>query len=154
MDLHVVSGGKYYGWTSRILVNGVDWSPNLRGYNLVALSPKGNLMDRGAFDTFASREESLRLARFIGRLPRGTIVVASVKDEAAGQLTEEAVQALRAVGGKEDLRGRLWVSHLVIGVKGAPPGTAVEEVGARLLEVTLGEPPEKLGIELGEFALR
>ena len=154
VDLHVVSGGKYYGWDSRIFVNGVDYSPRLRGYNLVALSQDGTVVNQAAFDTFASRAESLRLARFIEDLPIGTIIVASVKDEAAGQLTAEAVQALRAVGGKEDLRGRLWVSHLLIGAKGAAPGTAIEDVGARLLTATLGEAPERLGIELRDFAVR
>ncbi len=138
VDIHVVSGGKYYGWTSWILINGVDYSPNLRGYNLVAIARNGEILDRAVFDTFASPEESHRLARFIEVLPAGTIVVASVKDEAEGQITEDAVLALHSLGGKEDLRGRLWLSHLLIGVKGAPPGTAIELAGRRRLEHVVG----------------
>jgi hypothetical protein len=40
------------------------------------------------------------------------------------------------VGGRVDPRGTPFVSHLLIGVKGASPGTAVEAFGpARLMRV-------------------
>jgi hypothetical protein len=38
-------------------------------------------------------------------------------------------------------------------VKGAAPGTALEELGSRALEVTVGQPPAPLGFELLAFAL-
>ncbi len=154
VDLYVLSAGKPHGWTSSIVVNGQELSPDRRGYNLVALDPKtGALLARENFDTFLDRQASARLAAFIDRLPRGTLVVAAVKDEAAGQLTEAAVAALRRVGAKEDLRGRLFASHLVVGVKGASPGTAVEAAGQRRVEVVIGRDPRRETMLLRNFAL-
>jgi Interleukin-like EMT inducer len=91
-----------------------------------------------SFDTFASAAECRRMAGFIESLPSGTIVVAAARDEASGQLEETAVRALRSVGAREDLRGHLWVSHAVIGVKGAGAGEAVESAGPALLRVSVG----------------
>jgi len=154
VDLYVLSAGKPHGWASSILVNGEELSPDRRGYNLVALDPTtGALVGPGSFDTFLHQEASAQLAAFIGRLPAGTIVVAAVKDEAAGQLTEEAVAALRQIGAREDLRGRLFASHLVVGVKGAPPGSAVEAAGDRRVEVVIGRDPRRGGMRLRGFAL-
>lgn len=154
-DLYVVSGGFESGDRASILVNGVEYAQNRRGYNLMAIdAATGRVLSTDVFDTFRAPEESSRLAAAIRRVPPGTVVVAAVKDEASGALTEEAVAALRSLGGSYDIRGRYRVSHLLIGVKGAAPGTAMEEVGARLLTMTLGEPPERLGIELKAFTLR
>jgi hypothetical protein len=88
------------------------------------------------FDTFVSRAESARLADFIARVPAGWIVVAAIRDDGVGQLADDAVRAFRSVGGRVDPRGTPFVSHLLIGVKGASPGTAVEAFGpARLMRV-------------------
>jgi len=155
VDLHVVSGGKEHGDRASVMVNGIESAENKRGYSVVAIHPEqGYVLWADVFDTDASREESRRLTEALRRLARGAIVVAAVKDEASSALTDEAVLALRSLGGRKDIRGRYRVSHLLIGVKGAAPGTAIEEVGARPLTVTLGEAPERLGIELREFALR
>lgn len=154
VDLYVVSAGKPHGWVSSIVVNGEELSPDRRGYNLVALDPKtGALLGRESFDTFLEREASARLAAFIDQLAPGTIVVAAVKDEAAGQLTEEAVAALRRIGAQEDLRGRLFASHLVVGVQGARPGTAVEAAGQRRVEAVIGRDPRRGEMLLRKFAL-
>jgi len=42
------------------------------------------------------------------------------------------------VGGIEDLRGTLGLSHLIVGVKGARAGEALEFRGDRLLTATVG----------------
>jgi hypothetical protein len=106
-----------------------------------------------SFDTFISAAESRRMAGFIDGLGPGTIVVAAVRDEGGGQLEASGVRALRSIGAREDLRGRLWVSHVVIGVKGAAPGDAVEAAGPRLLEASVGD-ARPLQIVLESFALR
>ena len=110
------------------------------------------LLTKSMFDTFASAAESRRMAGFIGGLADGTIVVAAVRDEAAGQLAEEGVRALASIGAREDLRGRFWASHVVIGVKGAAPGDAVEAAGPQLLRASVGNPPLELVLE--SFDLR
>lgn len=126
----VRSAGEEVGDFAHIFVNGVDAAPNARGYNVVVVNPQtGAVESRAAFDTFASTEESARLAQFIDRIPSGKIVAVAVRDEASRFLTAEAVSALRSIGAQEDLRGAAhwrW-SHAVIGVKGAAPGSAVED---------------------------
>jgi len=155
VDLQVASAGMETGNEALIYVDARQRAVNLRGYNLVAIDPaSGDVLWSDLFDTLVSPGESRRLAQAIGRLPAGTIVVAAVKDEASGALTEEAVAALRSLGGREDIRGRYRVSHLLVGVKGAAPGTAIERSGYARLTVTLGLAPEQLGVEVRAFALR
>jgi hypothetical protein len=154
-DLQVISAGMEDGDDASIYVNAHQLSTNLRGYNLVALDPvTGDRLWSDNFDTFSSPAESARLAQVIERLPAGTIVAAAVKDEASQELTDRAVAALRSLGGREDIRGRYRVSHLLIGVKGAEPGAAIERSGYTRLTATLGPAPEQVGVETRAFALR
>jgi Interleukin-like EMT inducer len=128
---------------------------NRRGYNLVAIDPaSGDVLWSDLFDTLAVPAESHRLAAAIERLSVGTIVAAAVEDEASGALTDDAVAALRSLGGQEDIRGRYRVSHLLVGAKGAALGMAIEQSGYARLSATLGYAPGQLGVEVRAFALR
>src|SRR6185295_17716257 len=138
-----------------VYVNGRQRAANLRGYNLVAIDPfSGEMLWSDLFDTLVSPGESTRLAQAVERLPTGTIVAVAVRDEASGALTAEAVSALRTLGGRGDIRGRYRVSHLLVGVKGAAPGTAIEESGYARLTATLGYAPGQVGVEMRAFTLR
>jgi hypothetical protein len=155
VDLQVISAGMDTGNDGSIYVNAEQRAVNLRGYNLVAIDPNTReLLWSQVFDTFLSPTESTRLVKAIELLPAGTVVAAAVKDEASRLLTAEAVAALRSLGGIEDIRGRYRVSHLLIGVKGAAPGTAIEESGYRQLTATLGYAPGHFVVETRAFALR
>ena len=155
VDLQVVSAGMETGNEGSIHVNGRQRAVNRRGYNLVAIDPtSGEVLWSDLFDTHAAPGESHRLAEVIGRFPAGTIVAAAAMDEASGALTDDAVSALRSLGGQDDIRGRYRVSHLLVGVKGAAPGTAVEQSGYARLTATLGYAPGQLGVETRDFALR
>ena len=155
VDLQVVSAGMEAGNEGSIYVNARQRAVGLRGYNVVAIDPaSGDVLWSDLFDTLVSSGESGRLAQAVGRLATGTIVAVAVKDEASGALTSEAVAALRALGGMEDIRGRYRVSHLLVGVKGAAPGTAIERSGYARLTVVLGFAPGQLGVEMRAFALR
>lgn len=152
-DLRLVSAGQPYGESASIVFNGVELAANRRGYNLVALASDGRVRTTGVFDTFFEPKAASRLAAFVAGLPDGTLVVGAVRDEASLRLTEEAVAALRTVGVAGDLRGHFRESHAFIGVKGAAPGSALEELGPRALTLTVGRPPPILGFELQSFAL-
>jgi hypothetical protein len=155
VDLHVVSGGLGWGNQASILVNGLERAPNRRGYNMVAIAPPmGAVLWADVFDTSKATAESTRLAGAIARLPRGTIVAAAVREEASHRLTEEAVGALRSLGAAQDLRSRVRASHLLVGVKGAPPGSALEQSGFILQQATVGTPPDRIGMEIRQFELR
>jgi Interleukin-like EMT inducer len=157
VDIQALSAGRPYGDQVSILVNGqelvAEGPVKPRGYVVAALDARtGQPVGVRTFDTFARAAESRRMARFIGGLADGTIVVAAVRDEAGGQLEEEGVRALGSIGAREDLRGRFRMSHVVIGVKGAAPGDAVEAAGPQLLRASVGNPPLELVLE--SFALR
>jgi hypothetical protein len=153
-DLRVQSAGQPHGEHASIVFNGVELAPNQRGYNLAALTPDGRFHAIGVFDTFFDPKASARLAAFIGDLPEGTVVVGAVRDEASGQLSDAAIHALRTLGVAGDLRGHFRESHAFVGVKGAAPGTALEELGPRAVTLTVGQPPAISGFELESFALR
>jgi hypothetical protein len=127
VNILVKSAGEEVGDFGHIYVDGRNVSPDERGYNVVVLDPTSGAMEaRGYFDTFASEEESTRLAEFVARIPEGRIVAVAVEDEASLHLTEEAVLALRTIGAKEDLRDMFRSGHALIGVKGAQEGEALE----------------------------
>lgn len=155
VDIEVISAGRDQGPLVSVRVNGheVVELPR-RGYNVVALDDgDGHVLWTENFDTFRSKAESRRMAERISVLPPGTIVIAAVKTDGGGQLTAEGVAALRSVGGQEDLQRTLWLSHALIGVKGAPPGSAVEAAGPRRLTAGVGR-PRTLPFTLEAFALR
>lgn len=153
VDLHVRSAGALAGNTASLRVNGIEASPQRRGYNLVLLDPAGRVLAVAYFDTFADPEASARLARWVRALPAGTIVAGAVRDDASGRLTEDAVGALATLGVTGDLRGRFRWAHAFIGVKGAPPGSALEAWGPGAQELVVGRRAEELGFELARFEL-
>jgi Interleukin-like EMT inducer len=123
----VRSAGSEVGDFAHVFVNGIDAAQNMRAYNIVVVNEKtGAIESSAAFDTFASADESARMAQFIAKIPIGRIVAVAVRDEASRSLTSEAVDALRSIGAMEDLRGKFRWSHAMIGVKGAAPGSALE----------------------------
>ena len=125
-----------------------------RGYNVVALDGgDGHVLWGDDFDTFVSPAESHRMAARIASLPPGTIVIAGVKTDGGGQLTADGVAALRSVGGQQDLQRTLWLAHALIGVKGAPAGTAVEASGPGTASANVGR-SRPLPFTLETFALR
>ena len=153
-DLRVQSAGQPYGESASIVFNGVELAPNQRGYNLAALTPDGRFHATGVFDTFFDAKAAANLAAFIHGLPAGTLVAGAVRDEASGFLSESAVAALLTLGVAGDLRGHFRESHAFVGVKGAAPGTALEDLGPRALTLTVGQPPAIVGFELQSFALQ
>jgi len=146
------SGGSDLG---HVHVNGVDLSPNQRGYNIVALGSQGDLLHQASYDTHLDPSASHRLAQAIGELPRGTLVGIAAADEAAMNLTEELVQALRTLGATGDLRGSFRAGHAIIGSVGAPEGSALEETGdLKPLEIHCGLGVTKPTVALAVSGMR
>jgi hypothetical protein len=142
VSILVRSAGEETGDFGHVYVNGIDLSPNGRGYNLVALDPNdGSVLGTGSFDTHADAASGTRMAEWLAALPDGTIVAGSVRDEASLSLPEEAVSELRALGVETDLRGKFRWGHAFVGAAGAPPGSAIEALdGIRPAQVSVGLP--------------
>jgi hypothetical protein len=136
------SAGEETGDFAHLYVDGVDLSPNERGYNLVALDPLyGDVVAKAGFDTHADPAASSRLAAWVKALPPGSIVAGAVRDEASMSLSEEAVAALRTLGVTTDLRDHFRWGHAFLGAAGAAPGSALEAVdGIRPAQVSAGLP--------------
>ena len=110
----------------------LDGSAHRPGYNVAVVdSDSGDLLEYKGFDTTPSgnQAEAAAMVDFIAAVPQGQIVVVALQGDGAAHLTEEAVSALRSVGGEADLRGTNGWSQAIIGVKGAEPGTAMEAAG-------------------------
>jgi hypothetical protein len=105
-------------------------SAGRRGYNVSVLDRRtGAVLQTRGFDTAANTYESGALASYLASIPRGRIVAVATKGDAAANLTPAAIDALAGLGSRvqspADLAGS---SHALIGVQGAPPGTAAEEI--------------------------
>lgn len=140
VSIVVRSAGEQQGAFGHIYVNGVDESPNARGYNIVVIDPHSGHVDaRANFDTFASQEESARMAQFIAQIPNGKIIAVAASDDVSYHLTEDAVAALRTLGASYDMRRFFRGSHALIGTKGGLPENALERVAqSQVSEVIIG----------------
>jgi len=141
-SLVVRSAGQETGDFAHIFADGVDLSPNRRGYNLMAWSPiGGHLLGADAFDTHGDPAASARLAAWIAGLPPGTVVAGAVRDEASMNLGSDAIDALRSLGVATDLRNHFRWGHAFIGAAGATPGSAQEQVsGLGVAQIAAGLP--------------
>jgi hypothetical protein len=143
VEITVNSAGLNAGDFAYITVNGHDASTHRRGYNLAVIDPgTGAVVNRAGFDTWANEYEAQDLVDFVADVPQGYIVAVAVKDDGAANLTEAAVQALRSLGAEIDLRGTEHLSHALIGVKGAAPGTALEGSGEGNSYLQVGRNPD------------
>ncbi|HEM62096.1 MAG TPA: hypothetical protein ENO24_07380, partial [Chloroflexi bacterium] len=111
---------------------------------------------RAGFDTYANEFEAQDLADFIAQIPDGRIVAVAVRGDGATSLTDQAVQALGSLGGQIDLRGTEGFSHALIGVKGAAPGSALEDSGQGNTYLHVGRNPDDrtLSVAVDYVALR
>ena len=74
MSLLVRTAGQETGDFGHIYADREERSLNRRGYNLVALSPDGRVLDSANFDTHADPAANTRLAQWVAALPVGTRV--------------------------------------------------------------------------------
>jgi len=127
VNLVVQSAGEEAGDFGHIYVNGRDVAPNERGYNVAVINPQSGAVEQtAAFDTHLDEGASQALADFLDGVPAGYLVAVAAADEVSRSLGQEGVDALRSIGATGDLRGRFRWGHAIIGLKGAPPGTALE----------------------------
>ncbi len=159
IEITVNSAGLNAGDFAYITVQGEDASTHRRGYNLAVIHPQsGAVVEKAGFDTWANEYESQDLANFIADIPEGYIFALAVKDDGAASLTEKAFQALQSLGAQIDLRGTQHLSHAIIGVKGAAPGTALEASGEGNSYLHVGKNPDErslaVAVDYVNFELR
>ncbi|MBI4757645.1 MAG: hypothetical protein HY783_01360 [Chloroflexi bacterium] len=160
VSIAVRSAGLEAGNYAHIYVDGKDYSTNRKGYNLVVVDPRtGRVESRVFFDTSSpSRHprESMRLMDFIKGISDGKIVAAAIADDASLSLEQGAVDALSGIGAQASLRGRLRWGHAVIGVKGALPGQALEDISLAVpaqVHVGVNVTSVRLGVAISAVTL-
>lgn len=137
VEIGVLAGGP--GGYSAVIINGETATPEQRGMVIAAVNPQtGSLIFGEGFDTYASTTDSNSLAAAINNLPNGTIVALATYDEGTGSLTDQARAALQSLGAAETLQDAFGMAYGLIGVKGAEPGTAVEQLGDTPLAIDVG----------------
>jgi hypothetical protein len=153
-DLLAEADTLHPGSTSSLMVNGHRTTLKQPGYNLAVLDPRnGEVLRRANFPTHRDRAASERLVDTIDALDAGTVVVISTSGNAFARLSPQARRALSACGSAIDPSQHPGAAHVMIGYKGAEPGSVPEQVGARLARVVVGQDPERLTMELVAFDL-
>jgi hypothetical protein len=138
---------------ARVQVNGWATGPD-KGYFLVVLDAEtGEVTRTGQFNVSWDAEESDALAAFVRDIPAGTPVLVVTEFDASRELQASAVEALRELGLTVDLRGKFQLLHAAIGVKGAPPGSALESTDRLRATLELGEPDVR-EVQLHSLQLR
>ena len=123
----------YYGGVAYLWVNGVDYSNNYRGMNLVVVNEyTGSVLSSTYYDTHASTAAADSMAAFINALPAGRIVLVAVKDEAAQSMTATGINALYTLGASSFTPGYRG-SWALIGMKGAAMGTQIQATAAQFV---------------------
>ncbi len=126
-----------------IKVNGREASLLGRGYNIVVVDPQsGAVFKPKVFDTGNERSQSRALTDFIAEIPKGFIVAIASQGEVAASLGNLTVEGLRSLGGQVDVRENPGRSHALIGVKGATPGTALEQSRDGTSFISVGHSPD------------
>lgn len=125
-----------------IKVNGREVSKLGRGYNVAVLDSSGNVVDVRVFNTADEKNASRALADFIGKTQSGSIVAIALQEEVAGNLDDGAIAALRMIGAQVDMRKDKNRSHAIIGVKDAPPGSALEQSNEGTSFIWVGNVPD------------
>jgi hypothetical protein len=107
----------------------IDASAGRAGVNVTLLEPDtGAILDKQGFDTTANAFESERLAVYLAGIEPGAIVLVATRGNAGAFISQAAVDGLGAIGAALDLATAQTQQFLVVGVKGAAPGSAAQAV--------------------------
>jgi Interleukin-like EMT inducer len=137
VDISVLAGGPIQ--YSAVIVDGVTVTPRQRGIVLAMIDPtSGKLIAADGFDTYASSDESIRMAALISSATNGTIVALATYDEGTVSLGDAGRAAIASLGAKIDLRGQSGAAYALVGVKGAATGSALEQIGKTPLTLDVG----------------
>jgi hypothetical protein len=141
VDLELNSGADFAFITASFGDEAVDLSSHRRGVNVAVLHPEsGELLSMKGFDTAANEFEVAALSQFIAAIPAGHIVlVASQGPEATAFFNDETWAALHTLGLNSEA---LAPPFSAIGVKDAPPGSALQAAGEGTAYLRLGRNPD------------
>ena len=141
VPLRAASYGMADGWNSSVTVDGTDYSDfnydlrgadgsyRSRGWSIVHTDASGRVVSKGYFDPYLlGHAEAERMAAFLEAIPQGDLAVMAVADEGSKNLSARALAVVESFGSSL-VRGLGYRdSFALIGRKGAPAGSAIEEL--------------------------
>jgi len=155
-DILVESASRSHGSLATIWVNGVNHSPRQPGYNVVTLDAQsGRLLGRAAFNVARNANQLKAMQKYIEKTPDGSIVIVALKGDASVR-SDATMQATRLLMGSQAATTADTAdtaSHLMIGIRGAEPGTAVDLADTRLVTKTIGVDRRSSGMTVRRFEL-
>jgi hypothetical protein len=132
--VRVESSGFHDGPSAMIAVGNAIHYSGTRGLAVVAVHGSEVLI-RDTYDTYAFEEESNRLIGDLKALPYGTFLILAVRDDATRRFTGSADSTLIRFGSGTGIRNLPYrSSYLMLGLKGLPPGQAVEMHGMGIIQ--------------------
>lgn len=119
------------------------------GVHMVVLGPDG--LQHRVFDTSRSSKANRSFAQAVAQLPEGSVVAVSFAGHALRKWKDEGNAALAAVGARSLFERTDAVrAFALIGVKGAPTGSVVEQSrGKGTLTLRVGRPPIERAAAVG-----
>lgn len=152
-EVVVMSAGLYDGNNCRIDVRGENVATNHKGFNIVVLGPRQEVLESKSFDTADSSTASDRMADFIDRIPDGRVVLVAVCKSAKEKLTSRGIAALSDLGANHLEMLRNSGSFALIGKKGAQVGTVPQCItdsrkGKAICSCQLPPPVIPLAVEI------
>lgn len=121
-----------------------------RGFNIVVLNPEtAVVIDTLTYFSSTWDKCDEQLPQFFAAIPDGMIVIVVLWDDGSCRISHAGATYLQQLGGKEPLASWRAGSYVLIGVKGAAPGTALESVG---LDEAFVETPDN-GVSLQRLVI-
>ncbi len=123
----IKSGGPALGDLAWMTLGTADVSAHRNGTNVTVIDPlTGAVEDIRGFDTTANEFERDALHTFIEAIPDGKIVAVALQGAATNFLNLDTVAAFQTLGASTGPTDHA-ISYALLGVKGATPGTAIEQ---------------------------
>lgn len=132
VSFEVISAGYSVGDMAQIMVDStvVNMPSGYgRGLNVAVVDEtSGALLQTQVYDTSADSKNADAFADFIEQVPIGRLIAIAVKDEATENLTDRARRACEMIGSGLIRNLAYRGSWAIMGVKGTPPGSALEQL--------------------------
>lgn len=118
--IQALSQGYKNGNQARVIINDKDVIKAGRGFNLVVLAGKDHeVIHAKTYDTYANGGAADAMAKVIGSVPMGSVIVAVVRDEGSRRLSQGAKDAFKQMGAKDIDKLGFREGYIFMGVKGS-----------------------------------
>ncbi len=129
-DIQVVSAGMNSGNYSVIAIDGTDYSPNKRGYNIILFDPANlRVLDSYSFDIYMDAAEADRMLQTLRTAPPGILILGAIKDEATMNLSAELCEFMVEMGSAMPHKDLFRSSHAFIACNDPENNWIIEDGG-------------------------